>query len=348
MAAPVIKNYKDQSIIYFENDRADDVYVLRSGRVILTYTPVDSKTEVKEDVKIGEFFGVKSAIGHYPREETAQVIGQATVLSFKLADFEDFVGKNTHLIIKMMKVFSSNLRQYHSKVRQHLGQFGDIKSPAYELMNVAEVFYKNGHFEHAVYGFQKYLSSYPGGVYTARAQELLNLAKRQSAYPSNMPELVYEYEKKVVKPQQQSGSTVQPVRQPQTLNSSQINSLYQDAKADYESFDYSSAANKFKEITSLAASNDSEKGIVEEAFFYVGMSQLNANSMDAAFLSFSVYVKNYPTSPRAKEAIYHLGEISELKRDIPKAITLYSKSASIPPTDEWTNKAKEKINSLRG
>lgn len=347
MAAPVIKNYKDQSIIYFENDRADEVYVLKSGRVILTYTPVDSKTEVKEDVKIGEFFGVKSAIGHYPREETAQVIGQATVFSFKLSDFEDFVGKNTHLIIKMMKVFSSNLRQYHSKVRQHLGQFGDVKSPAYELMNVAEVFYKNGHFEHAVYGFQKYLYHYPGGVYTARAQELLNLAKRQSAYPSNMPELVYEYEKKTVQPIQ-SNQSVQPAKQSQTLNSSKISSLYKEAKSDYDSYDFSSAADKYKEITTLTASSDSEKSMIEDAFFYTALSQLNANSMDAAFLSFSVYVKNYPTSPKAKEAIYHLGEISELKRDIPKAITLYTKSASIPPIDEWTNKAKEKINSLKG
>lgn len=108
MAGPIIRNYKAGSIVYFEKDRAEDIYVLQNGRVILTYMSVDSKMEIKEDVKLGEFFGVKSALGRYPREETAQVIGSASILVFKLADFEIFVANKTHLILKMMKVFPAS------------------------------------------------------------------------------------------------------------------------------------------------------------------------------------------------------------------------------------------------
>lgn len=147
MAGPIIRSYKAGSIVYFEKDKADDIYVLQNGRIVLSYTSIDTKVEIKEDVKLGEFFGVKSSLGRYPREETAQVVGGANVLVFKLSDFETFVANKTHLILKMMKVFSSQLRQIHGKVREQLGQFGDQKSPAFELMNVAEVFHKNGNFE---------------------------------------------------------------------------------------------------------------------------------------------------------------------------------------------------------
>lgn len=118
MAGPIIRNYKGGSIIYFEKDKAEDIYVLRNGRVILTFPAVDTGQEVKEDVRIGEFFGVKSALGKYPREETAQVLGSATVLVFKPNEFEQFVAEKTHLILKMMKVFSSQLRQVHKNSKR--------------------------------------------------------------------------------------------------------------------------------------------------------------------------------------------------------------------------------------
>ena len=75
MAGPIIRSYKAGSIVYFEKDKADDIYVLQNGRIILSYTSIDTKVEIKEDVKLGEFFGVKSSLGRYPREETAQVVG---------------------------------------------------------------------------------------------------------------------------------------------------------------------------------------------------------------------------------------------------------------------------------
>ena len=79
--------YKSGSIIYFEGDRSDNIYILKSGRVILTSTKLDTGEEVKEDVRHGEFFGVKSALGKYPREETAQTIGETGVLVLRPAEF---------------------------------------------------------------------------------------------------------------------------------------------------------------------------------------------------------------------------------------------------------------------
>ena len=103
---PVSRVYTGGSIVYFQGDKGDDVYVLQSGRVVLISTAIDSGEEIREEVQVGEFFAVKSSMGRYPREETAQVIGKTTLVVFKLNEFEQFILKNTRLILKMLRVFS--------------------------------------------------------------------------------------------------------------------------------------------------------------------------------------------------------------------------------------------------
>ncbi|MBK8397146.1 MAG: cyclic nucleotide-binding domain-containing protein [Leptospiraceae bacterium] len=348
MAGPIIRTYKAGSIVYFEKDRAEDIYVLQNGRVILTYMSVDSKMEIKEDVKLGEFFGVKSALGRYPREETAQVIGSASILVFKLADFEVFVANKTHLILKMMKVFSSQLRQIHGKVRENLGQFGDQKSPAFELMNVAEVFHKTGNFEHAVYAYNKYISHYPTGNYASRAQELAKIAAKSSMFPMNMPELVYEMERR-------PAATVSPANPAAT--STRIQALSSDlsiadsvseADESYESGDYQAAQNSYKPLLTMPPSSPGDDKHLERAYFFYGMSQLKLEQWDAAYGSLSAYVKKYPKGERVKEAIYNLGFVSESKGEKDKAKMLYKKVVSLPPADDFTSKANSEIARLGG
>jgi len=84
------RSYKSGSIVYMEGDKSETIYILKAGRVVLTTKKVEDKTWVEEKVHVkpGEFFGVKSALGRYPRDETAQTLGDTTVLVLSLADFE--------------------------------------------------------------------------------------------------------------------------------------------------------------------------------------------------------------------------------------------------------------------
>ena len=106
----ITRGYKSGSIIYFEGDKSENIYILKSGRVLLTFTKIDTGEEVTEDVRQGEFFGVKSALGKYPREETAQTIGETTVLVLSMADFERMILRNVIVVSKMLRVFSNQLR----------------------------------------------------------------------------------------------------------------------------------------------------------------------------------------------------------------------------------------------
>lgn len=164
------RTYKAGSIIYFEGDKSEYVYILKTGRVLLTYIKIDTGEEVKEEVRQGEFFGVKSALGKYPREETAQTIGETVVLVLTLGDFERMILRNVNVVRKMLRVFSNQLRRIGKTVRTVLGESENV-NPDIELFRIGEHYFKAGDFNKATYAFKKYLEYYPGTDYAGIAME---------------------------------------------------------------------------------------------------------------------------------------------------------------------------------
>ncbi|MFH0976836.1 MAG: tetratricopeptide repeat protein [Spirochaetota bacterium] len=167
------RNYKHGSIIYFEGDRSDVIYILKAGKVVLTSIKIDSGEELKENIKLGEFFGVKSAIGRYPREETAQTVGDTTVLVVSRADFEKMMIKNVSMVTKMLRVFSNQLRRITDMQREILGQSDSI-NPAAELFKIGEYYFKSGNLQQAKYAFKRYLEHYPGTKFSELAMQRIN------------------------------------------------------------------------------------------------------------------------------------------------------------------------------
>jgi len=194
MGGPTLRTYKAGSIIYFIEDRGTEVYVLQKGRIILISNSLDNSTEIKEDVQKGEFFGVKSALGMYPREETAQVLADAVVLVFTPQMFEAFCMKNTRLVLQMLKVFSGQLRKVHRKVRELLGESGQQENSV-ELLRTAESFYKSNEIENARYAFTVFLKHYSGSKLASRANSMLNLLSKNQPYPVEMDSIDLVLEK---------------------------------------------------------------------------------------------------------------------------------------------------------
>lgn len=176
--------YKSGSIIYFENDKSEYIYILKSGRVLLTYTKIDTGEELKEEVRQGEFFGVKSALGKYPREETAQTIGETVVLALSLSDFERMILKNVNVVRKMLRVFSNQLRRLNRTVRTVLGDTDNV-NPQLELFRIGEHYFKSGDFTKASYAFKKYMEYYPDTDYAKLAMDRIKtISSGGTAAPS--------------------------------------------------------------------------------------------------------------------------------------------------------------------
>lgn len=358
---PVARNYNGGSIVYFQDDAAGEIYVLQKGRVVLLSTAQDTEEELKEEVQLGEFFGVKSSLGHYPREETAQCIGKTTLLVFKHAEFEQFIMRNTRIIIKMLRVFSKNLRRIHRQVRDIL-KAGAPKDPAFELLNVAESFYRSGSIDHAVYAFGKFLDYYPGGPYSSRAEELLQMARKGQMYPGHYAPLEPVAQSAVVDEsaiRQGMMSADSAADDPFALNAPGddamidvemgsapgIKDVMQQGLDALNGQDYDGALAAFDQITSDGTLNQKDP-MVERAYFEKGATELKMRKLEDSSNSFSLYLKNYPTGKFVKQSIFELGIVAEAMGNQARAKTLYQKVASMMPRDDISQEAKGRLEAL--
>lgn len=191
---PQMRSYKAGSIIYFRQesdekaDNLDTIFVLQDGKVSLSSLTLDTQEEVKEDLLKGEFFGVKSALGKSPREETAMVMADAQILMFSIKEFEALCLKNPRIVLQMLKVFSGQLRRIHKTLHHLLGESHNVDN-AVNLLKTAEFYHKSARLGHAIYAYEAFLKSYESHSLNERAQDLLRKAQQGDAYPGTLEPL---------------------------------------------------------------------------------------------------------------------------------------------------------------
>lgn len=357
---PIARTYNGGSIVYFAGDKGDEVYVLQSGRVILISTALDTGEEIREDVQIGEFFGVKSALGKFPREETAQVIGKTNCIVFKMSEFEQLVMKNTNLILKMLRVFSKQLRNVHRQVRDIL-KAGAAKDPAFELMSVAESFYKMGNVDHAVYALEKYIELYQDGDYADRAKDLLGMARKGQTYPHGYPPLVIADSRRKIDPSFVSRSMASAdslgddpfaldalaPELPSAPKEASAAEIFAEGLTQMSQNDLPGALAKFDQVLKFKRfPHQEDADAYQKAQYEKGRVELKLGKIDDAQNTFSVYLKKYPTGEYMKSAIFQLGVAAEAKGNKERARTLYHKVATMPPPDESTREARKRLEKL--
>lgn len=152
--------YSKGSIIYFAGDRDERVFILQKGCVVISTTDIETNLPVTEQIKTGEFFGVKSALGHFPREETATVLMDSVCLSLTVQEFENIFSSNKAVIMKMLRVFSNQLRQIHKKTEEILNKGQDINQQT-GMMSVAQAFYNDESWRSCADVCINYLKRYP-------------------------------------------------------------------------------------------------------------------------------------------------------------------------------------------
>src|SRR5208337_973353 len=137
---------------------------------------IETAKEIRETIQTGEFFGVKSALGKYPREENAVVLSDAQVLIFTVPEFEVFAQAQTRIIMKMLKVFSNQLRRVHKQV-DNLLEKNEAESPEAGLFKAGEYYLKARQYSQAKYIFSRYLTYYPAGRLAEQASRYLEAAE---------------------------------------------------------------------------------------------------------------------------------------------------------------------------
>jgi tetratricopeptide (TPR) repeat protein len=394
----ITRSYKAGSIIYFENDKSEYIYILKAGKVVLTTTKLDTGEEVKEEVRQGEFFGVKSALGKYPREETAQTMGNTMVLVLTPADFERLVLKNATVVKKMLRVFSNQLRRIVKMERSVLGE-GEIVNPDAELFKIGEYYYKAGVVKHAQYAYKRYMEYYPDGEHASLSMKRIRAIDAgepapddiggQDAVPASAPLKTAGGGENVSMDDSGTSSdmidfdTSSHEEEPSAKDAadakmalsdemddflSDKNSTGQDdfslddamdtnsphdlndaAVASFAKGNYATALEHYQKIISLnrSASPD-EKKILEKAHFDAGRCLMEMGKPKEALEILSKILRNFPSSPYVKLAIYNIGMIFESVNQKDKAITYYNKVLNMTPKDKLNSEALNKIKQLQG
>ena len=159
---PKAIQYSANSVIYFSGDFDARVFLLHSGHVALNSVDIETRAQITEYIKTGEFFGVKSALGNYPREESAMVLSDSLVYTFSVAEFETFAQNNPRIIIQMLKVFSRQLRNVHRQLESLMDSKQETNNED-GLFTVVTAFYKSQHYQAAAQVATRYKALYPSG-----------------------------------------------------------------------------------------------------------------------------------------------------------------------------------------
>lgn len=173
---PRMINYKPNSIIYFTNDKADSVFLLKEGKVSLVYNDILSGEQVSDSINNGEFFGVKSGLVKFPREETAKVLVNSTVIEFTSNEFEALITNNTNIIIKMLRSFSNQLRRVGKQVQSFVSDKMS-SDPSADFFQIGTYYLRNKKYRQAISVYKRFLIYYQEGALADHARKRLAIAE---------------------------------------------------------------------------------------------------------------------------------------------------------------------------
>jgi CRP-like cAMP-binding protein len=313
--------YRSGSLIYFQGDPAEKIYILQTGKVSLVYQDIETGADVKDPVQPGEFFGVKSALGHYPREENAVTLSDTTVMVFTVPEFEAVAMANSRIILKMLKVFSNQMRRVHRQVSKLMAK--EEQPPADGLFNVGEFYLKNKRFSHARHVFSRYLTFYPSGKDAMQATRNLEIAE-------NALSRFGDGKGPGISANDDAGASFSSTEQSTPQESGKSSKAYQDAVGLVSQGKYQEAFVALKSI--MDANADSE--LAAKASFEIGRCMFLMNKYENSLKALTSMLTKFPKHPDLKEAMFIMGQCNEKIGRKEQAGAFYKKILSMGGGDE--------------
>jgi TolA-binding protein len=300
-------HYKSGSLIYCKGEEANKIFILQSGKISLVLTNLETGEDVRNPVQPGEFFGVKSALGRFPREENAIALANSTIMAFSVPEFEALVMSNTRIILKMLKVFSNQMRKTHAQVAS-LTETDEMK-PDEGLFTIGEKYLKNKNYAYAKYVFDRYLTHYPASKRAEQAEKNLKLAQAGSsgATAGKRP--------KNNAPVKEDAPPPPPAKESATANA------YYDAVNLISQEQYQEALRNFNQI--IAANKEPEW--VEKSAYEAGHCLFLLKKFDDCINFYTKFLKQYKEYPDTRDVMFYIGQS-------------YEKMNSKTLASEWYNK----------
>ena len=333
---PKPMQFRAGSVIYFLGDPADKIYILKSGKINLAYQNIETGEDIRDLVQPGEFFGVKSALGRYPREENAVALVDTVIMAFTVPEFEVIASSNTRIIMKMLKVFSNQMRRIHVQVSSLMAKEEQQRNPEAGLFNVGQYYFKNKRYSQAKYVFSRYLTYYPTGKNAQQASANLDAADSALAKPGAAPPVSAPAPTPVPAPAPAPESV--PPEQSDTAKA------YFDAVSFVSQQKYQQAYLGFKSIVDAGADPE----YTAKSAFEIGRCFFLLNKYDDCLKYYIMMITKYPKHPDLADALFYMGQSHEKNNNKEQAATFYKKILSMTgdPEDGIHIKAKHALKEL--
>ena len=342
--------YRSGSLIYFQGDAADKIFILQKGAVNLVYQDIETGQDVHDLVQTGEFFGVKSALGRFPREENAIALSETMLMAFTVQEFEAFAMANTRIVMKMLKVFSNQMRRIHKQVTSLLEK--EEMNPDAGLFSVGEYYLKNKRFSQAKYVFSRYLTYYPSGKNAVHAAKNLETAENAMLSYGNGrgPAVNLSGSRSSSEaPESFTGPKAGSLEAPESSSFQEMSSTakaYYDAVSLISQEKYQQALAEFSSIANSA--EDVEW--TAKSSFEIGRCLFFMSKFDDVIKHYTAMLTKYPKHPDLRDAMFYIGQAYEKLARTDQAAAFYKKVLSMPAEegDGTTTKAKRALKALGG
>jgi len=348
---PVERKFTAGSIIYFDHEIGDSIYVLKSGRVDISYIQPESGEKIVKTISIGEFFGLKSAIIGHTRDEVAEAITDVVTIEFKVQEFESYVATNVELLKRLLRVLSNQLRNLGIKVNNYLGN-NILYPPNIGLFKIGEYYLNNKQYKQAIQVYKRYLEQYPYTNIAGEAKYRIEIAEealRTGFLKSYKP--IDEMIKSEI-----SGEELLTVTQNLDIKTSKENihsplgirefmDKFYKAKGFFTGKDYTNAKKMLEEFFSSISQNVNPE-MVDEANMLYFQVLFNLKEFEKCAQEISEFIKTSKKPILIKQALFILADIyKELKKtELEKNIL--QKIVMLAPIDELSKKAKERLGLL--
>jgi len=316
---PKPAQYRSGSLIYFQGDPADKIYILQTGKISLVYQDIETGADVRDPVQPGEFFGVKSALGRYSREENAVALSDTTVMVFTVPEFEAVAMANSRIIMKMLKVFSNQMRRVHKQVSKVMAK--EEQEPADGLFNIGEYYLKNKRFTQAKHVFSRYLTFYPSGKHAIQAAKNLEISENALARFGDG---------------KGPGVAVNSSSEPAEMGKAA--KVFSDAVSLVSQGKYQEAFMAFKSIVDTNA----EPEWTAKSTFEIGRCMFLMNKFDECIKFYTNMLTKHPRHPDLKETMYIMGQCNEQLGRQDQAVAFYKKILSLGGNEDDSTIIKAK------
>jgi len=345
---PVEKRFRAGSVIYFDHEVGDTLYILKAGEVELSFMEPETGEKLRKPVQIGEFFGLKSAIIGHTRGEVAEALTDVVTIEFKAAEFETYVATNVELMKKLLRVFSGQLRNLGIKVNNYLGN-NVLYAPNIGLFKIGEYYLNQKKYAQAIQVYERYLKHYGQTNLAKEAEYRIQIC--QDALKTGFLKSYQPLEKIMETTAVDSVNvTVQDVAQDMTnahstLGVKEAMDAFYKAKAFFDGGDYAGAEKMIQSFLQKNLANVDPAMVVKGKLLLLTalFKQKKFSECAQAAQGFLNEIKDPAT---VKEILFVLADIYKALGQVANEKAILQKIVMLAPIDDLSRQAKKRMEGM--